>query len=85
MICMLLYTSLLHNATPICCTPLPLHPTVMNTQIRKKGARRPLSHTANPRVQRCMRQGLHMAHFQLGSFLKLGPIPIAFLPKDLPN
>ena len=25
-ICMLLYTSLLHNTTPIRCTPLPLHP-----------------------------------------------------------
>ena len=28
----MLYTSLLYNATPIHCTPLPLHPPVMNTQ-----------------------------------------------------
>ena len=27
-----LYTSLLYNATSIHCTPLPLHPPVMNTQ-----------------------------------------------------
>ena len=33
-ICMLLYTSLLYNTTPIHCTHLPLHPPVMNTQIR---------------------------------------------------
>ena len=26
-------TSLLYNATPIYCTPLPLHPPVMNTQM----------------------------------------------------
>ena len=30
-ICMMLYTSLWYNATPIHCTPLPLHPPVMNT------------------------------------------------------
>ena len=29
---MLLYTSLLYSTTPIHCTPLPLHPPVMNTQ-----------------------------------------------------
>ena len=28
---MTLYTSLLYNTTPIHCTPLPLHPPVMNT------------------------------------------------------
>ena len=28
---MMLYTSLLHNTTPIRCTPLRLHPPVMNT------------------------------------------------------
>ena len=32
-ICMMLDTSLLHNATPIHCTPLPLQPPVMNTWI----------------------------------------------------
>ena len=31
-ISMMLYTSLLHNITPIHCTPLPLHPSLMNTQ-----------------------------------------------------
>ena len=31
---MLLYTSLLYNTTPIHCTPLPLHPPVVNTQSR---------------------------------------------------
>ena len=31
-ICMLLYTCLLHNTTPIHCTPLRLHPPLMNTQ-----------------------------------------------------
>ena len=31
-ICMVLHTSLLYNPTPIRCTPLPLHPPVMNTQ-----------------------------------------------------
>ena len=30
-ICMLLYTSSSHNTTPIHCTPLRLHPSVMNT------------------------------------------------------
>ena len=30
--CMVLCTSLLYNTTPIHCTPLPLHPPVMNTQ-----------------------------------------------------
>ena len=29
---MILYTSLLYDTTPIHCTPLPLHPPVMNTQ-----------------------------------------------------
>ena len=29
---MVLDTSLLYTATPIYCTPLPLHPPVMNTQ-----------------------------------------------------
>ena len=28
---MMIYTSLLCNTTPIHCTPLPLHPPVMNT------------------------------------------------------
>ena len=32
-ICMMLYTCLLCNTTPIHCTPLPLHPPVMNTRI----------------------------------------------------
>ena len=31
-ICMLLWTSLLYNTTPINCTPLRLHPPVMNIQ-----------------------------------------------------
>ena len=31
-ICMVLYTSLLYNTTLIHCTPLPLHPPLMNTQ-----------------------------------------------------
>ena len=31
-ICMMLYTSSLYNTAPIHCTPLPLHPPVMNTQ-----------------------------------------------------
>ena len=31
-ICMVLYTILLYNTTPIHCTPLRLHPPVMNTQ-----------------------------------------------------
>ena len=31
-ICMVLYTILLYNPAPIHCTPLPLHPPVMNTQ-----------------------------------------------------
>ena len=31
-ICMVLCTSLPYNTTPIHCTPLPLHPPVMNTQ-----------------------------------------------------
>ena len=31
-ICMLLRTSSLHNTTPIHCTPLPMHPPMMNTQ-----------------------------------------------------
>ena len=31
-ICMMLYTRLLHNTTPIHCTPLALHHPVMNTQ-----------------------------------------------------
>ena len=31
-ICTMLYTSVLHDTTPIHCTPLPLHPPVMNTQ-----------------------------------------------------
>ena len=29
---MMLYTSLLYSTTPIHCTPLPLHPPLMNTQ-----------------------------------------------------
>ena len=33
-ICMVLYTSLLYNTTPIHCTLLPLHPPVMSTQPR---------------------------------------------------
>ena len=32
---MMLYTSLLYNTTPIHCTPLPLHPPVMNTHRRR--------------------------------------------------
>ena len=36
-ICMMLYTSLFYNTTPIHCTPLPLHPPVMNTQRRARG------------------------------------------------
>ena len=31
--CMMLYTDLLYNTTPIHCTPFPLHPPVMNTQV----------------------------------------------------
>ena len=31
---MMLYTSLSYNTTPIHCTPLPLHPPVMNAQER---------------------------------------------------
>ena len=30
-ICMVLHTSLPHDTTPFHCTPLPLHPPVMNT------------------------------------------------------
>ena len=30
----MLYTSLLYDTTPIHCTPLPLHPPVMNTHLR---------------------------------------------------
>ena len=37
---MLLYTTLLYNTTPIHCTPLRLHPPVMNTQA-------PLTRTAS--------------------------------------
>ena len=33
---MMLYTSLLHNTTPIHCTPLRLHPPLMNTQLPSK-------------------------------------------------
>ena len=33
---MMLYTSLLYHAPPIHCTPLPLHPPVMNTQTHPK-------------------------------------------------
>ena len=33
-ICMMLCISLSYNTTPIHCTPLPLHPPVMNTQDR---------------------------------------------------
>ena len=36
-ICMLSYTSLLCNATPIHCTPFPLHPPLMNTQWSGRG------------------------------------------------
>ena len=32
--CMMLYTSLLYNTTPIHCTPLRLHPPLMTTQTR---------------------------------------------------
>ena len=38
-VCMMLYTILLYSTTPIHCTPLPLHPPVMNTHyamIRKE-------------------------------------------------
>ena len=45
-ICMLLYTTLSYNTTPIRCTPLPLHPPVMNTQ------RRRLRRRKTPRTQR---------------------------------
>ena len=39
---MMLYTSLLYHTTPIRCTPLPLHPPVMNTrEVPSSGARRP--------------------------------------------
>ena len=31
-ICTVSYTSLLYDTTPIHCTPLPLHPPLMNTQ-----------------------------------------------------
>ena len=31
-ICMVLYTMSLYNTSPIRCTPLPLHPPVMNIQ-----------------------------------------------------
>ena len=31
--CMTLYTSLLYSTTPSHCTPLPLHPPVINTQL----------------------------------------------------
>ena len=31
---MMLYTSLLYTSTPIHCTPLPLHPPVLNTQTK---------------------------------------------------
>ena len=33
-ICIMLYTMLLYNTTPIHCTRLPLHPPVMNTDQR---------------------------------------------------
>ena len=33
---MMLYTSLLYNTTPIHCTPLPLHPPLMNTQASRE-------------------------------------------------
>ena len=32
-VCMVLCTSLLYNTTPIHCTPLRLHPPLMNTQL----------------------------------------------------
>ena len=35
--CMQLYTSLSYNTTPIHCTPLPLHPPVMNTDYNEGG------------------------------------------------
>ena len=37
---MMLYTSWLHNSAPIHCTPLPLHPPVMNTHSRSSGFHR---------------------------------------------
>ena len=51
-ICMTLYTSLLHNTTPIHCTPLRLHPPLMNTQLRYDAvqAQRSRSQTARRRV-----------------------------------
>ena len=36
---MMLYTTLLYNTTPIHCTPLRLHPPLMNTQQSAEGAR----------------------------------------------
>ena len=39
-ICMTLCISLLHNTTPIHCTPLPLHPPVMNTLPARPGPAR---------------------------------------------
>ena len=36
---MMLYTIILYYTTPIHCTPLPLHPTVMNTQLSTNTAR----------------------------------------------
>ena len=36
---MMLYTMLLYTTTPIRCTPLPLHPPVMNTHLCRSEAR----------------------------------------------
>ena len=49
-ICMTLYTSLLHNTTPIHCTPLRLHPPLMNTQYIMTPC-----NTACYRMDRCSR------------------------------
>ena len=47
---MMLYTSLLCNTTPIHCTPLPLHPPVMNTQALAGG----VPANAHKSAQKCI-------------------------------
>ena len=46
---MMLCTSLLCNTTPIHCTPLPLHPPLMNTHTRPCGGSRAAAEAAAPR------------------------------------
>ena len=61
-ICMMLHTSLLYDTTPIQCTPLPLHPPVMNPRQSLPGHER--SRERSPK-----RFGIYSRKYQFESWI----------------